>query len=229
MKTLKLIFVGFVLSTLCFSTALAQTKKQLEAEIGRLREELFALNQENMLLRQQRDQLTTQNQTLAGGQNAMQAEISRMERRIATMEQEYQDLANAYERMKAGSLVSSTAPGPIITGPDRSESRACALLENQLIDNTSYTLDYSRLNSSGWGIQVYSFGSLCQAEAKAQEFSKKYTMYKTYIRPKRVNGRRIYSVLYGSLKDEAQARTYCNNFRKIAKDKEGKAAFIVQH
>ncbi len=228
MKTFKLVFAGLFIATLCFSASFAQTKKQLEAEISRLQEEIFALSQENMLLKQQRDQLSSQNETLAGGQSAMQAEISRLERRISVMEEEYQDLANAYEDMKTGSLASA-APGPVITGPDRSESRACALLENQLNDNTSYTLDYTRLGSSGWGVQVYSFGSLCQAEAKAQDFSKKYSMYKTYIRVKNVNGRRTYSVLYGSLKDETQARTYCNNFRKIARDKEGKSAFIVQH
>jgi hypothetical protein len=214
--------------SLCFSAAFSQTKKQLETEITRLQEQIFALSQENMLLRQQRDQLTQQNETLSGGQVAMQAEISRLERRIAVMEQEYQDLADAYEKMKTGSLVSSAAPGPI-TGPDRSESTTCSLLENQLTDNTSYTLDYSKLNSNGWGVQVYSFSSLCQAETKARAFSQKYKLYKTYIRVKRVNGRRIYSVVYGSLKDEAQARTYCNNFRKIAKDKEGKSAFVIQH
>lgn len=230
MKTLKLTFLGFLFSTLCFSLAFSQSKKELQAEVGRLQEEIFALSQENMLLRKQREQLTTQNETLAGGQGAMSAEINRLERRISVMEQEYQDLVNAYEKMKAGSLVSNTVPPSTNNGPDRSNSGStCSLLENQLTDNTSYTQEYTRLNSSGWGVQVYSFGSLCQAETKAQAFSKKYKMYQTYIRVKQVNGRRVYSVIYGSLKDEAQARTYCNNFRKIAKDKEGKSAFVVQH
>lgn len=230
MKTLKIVSVCVLLSLVSFSGAFAQTKKQLKAEVERLREELFALNQDNLVLKHQRDELTTQNETYAGNQNALQTEINRLERRIGVMEQEYEDLADAYQDIREDKLASGEGTGGgVITGPDRSESRTCALLETQLTENTSYALDYTRLSSDGWGVQVYSFSTLCQAEEKAAVFSQKYKMYKTYIRVKQVNGRRIYSVVYGSLKDQQQARTYCNNFRKIAKDKAGKSAFIVQH
>lgn len=230
MKTLKIVSVCVLLSLVSFSGAFAQTKKQLKAEVERLREELFALNQDNLVLKHQRDELTTQNETYAGNQNALQSEINRLERRIGVMEQEYEDLADAYQDIREDKLASGEGTGGgVITGPDRSESRTCALLETQLTENTSYALDYTRLSSDGWGVQVYSFSTLCQAEEKAAVFSQKYTMYKTYIRVKQVKGRRIYSVVYGSLKDQQQARTYCNNFRKIAKDKAGKSAFIVQH
>ena len=44
-----------------------------------------------------------------------------------------------------------------------------------------------------------------------------------------MNGKKIYSVVYGSLKDEAQARTYTELFKKNARVKERSSAFMVQH
>ena len=105
----------------------------------------------------------------------------------------------------------------------------CEYDKLNLQPNRSYTLDFRKVDVHGWGLQVYSFSNLCLAKEKADEFSEQYSLYRTYIRVKDVDGSRVYAVVYASLKHRDQAETYRNNFKDIVEDESAKKAFLVQH
>lgn len=205
------------------------------------------LREENSLLKTQVQTLQRQTKTLAADNRNLQQKnqmvgkvVNRLRQDSAAMAMEYKLLSDDFVALQNSNTTSNAIGGTTggstnvfggtTAAPDPNDTRACARKQGQLSAGSSYFINtLSKLNSDGWGVQVYSFGNLCQAVERAEEFSSYYRMYKTYIRVKEVNGQRRFSVIYGSLRDEAQARTYCENFRKIAKDEEGRNAFIVQH
>ncbi len=221
-------FFALVLWAISFGELHAQSKKKL-------REENDLLTSQVQALQRQTQTLAVENRNLKERSALLQNAVDRLRQDSAAMSMEYKLLREDYQELEAKSTTattSTTATGftAASTAVDPNDSRPCARKQAQLTAGYSYFPEtLSRLNSNGWGVQVYSFSNLCQAVEKAEEFSEYYRMFKTYIRVKEVNGQRVFSVVYGSLRDEAQARTYCENFRKIAKDTEGQNAFIVQH
>lgn len=244
MKHPKYTFILLLLLSFGLPSLQAQSKSQLRKQVSQLQNDNAQMTKDNLLLKRRNDQLVKAYESLETDTKDMRGEMQGLQKDLDSIAWSHNQLKLAYEELKqqGGSGVaalpaytSSPVAEPASTvvvfadHPEPNDTRKCANLHYVLPPNTTYTLDYQELNSAGWGVQVYSFGTLCKAADKAAEFSAKYKLYKTYIRVKDVKGKRTFSVIYGSLKDHAQAKTYCQNFRKIAKDPSGKSAFLVQH
>jgi hypothetical protein len=238
--TIRNIFAALAVSFLITLSAQAQTKKKLIEENEQLKAEKVELQKANIQIEREKQALNKENARLNEANQQAQQEIQRLQQNIVDLKEANIRLNNLI--MESENNVKSTkaktgSTGAVATNSkatssfvaDPNDKRPCALKQNKLQTNQSYFLSLNKLTTKGWGIQVYSYESLCSAIEKAQEFSKSYKMYNTYIRAKEVNGKVMYSVIYGSLKDESSARFYCDNFKKIAKDAEGKAAFVIQH
>lgn len=223
MKLMKALVLLMVCS-FAFTTVQAQTKKELKAEVDRL-------TSSNTVLQNAVVQLQSQNRKLSEDVTQAQTDLNRVKRDSARLATDYNLLTNeyiAYKQQAATTAAENTATTST-SYVDPSDNRACALKQPTLQSGYSYTMSLGRLNSNGWGVQVYSSDNLCNAMEKAESFSNYYTMYKTYIRVKVVGSKRVFSVVYGSLKDYEQAKTYCRLFRENARSKEASGAFLVQH
>ena len=155
----------------------------------------------------------------------MQMQIDKLLQSFNTIKQDYNQLKSEYKSVQSGGRISNKNGEIANVNVEIGGNEDCGVNPSKLIPGNSYTMKFNKMSFKGWGVQVYSFASLCNAYKKAKEFSSYYKLFNTYIRVKMMKNRKIYSVIYGSLKDEEQARTYCTNFRKIAKDKEGQNAF----
>jgi outer membrane murein-binding lipoprotein Lpp len=200
-------------------------KDDLRTQNTMLRTTIGTLEAENSKLKTRTSQLESEVEVLKTDKARLAEELENAKKDNQALSADYEALAAEFEALKAkfeatGSSASS----------DPNDRRPCRLLENKLATNSSYFVDsFNRLNTQGWGLQLYSFNNLCAAMEKAVEFRQYYRMWKTYITVKEINGKRMFTVVYGSMKDELQARTYLQNFRKIARDVEGKNAFLIQH
>jgi len=222
-----LLLVGAVLT----QPLMAQSKKKLKEEIVRLKDEKNQLEVAYQDLSAKHDQAVIDKQQLANQNATLQQELQSLREQIAAKEKAYQLLEADKDELKSelAEIEQKEAAKDEAAEVDPNDTRRCAVLQGTLESGYSYTERFTRLNSYGWGIQVYAYYNLCQASEKAEEFKKYYKMYRTYIHVKEVNGRKMYAVVYGSLKDYDQAKIYCDNFKKIVKDPEAKGAFLIQH
>jgi len=231
-KNLLLLFtLGIIL--IGFNPVNAQSKKALREENTLLQTQVQTLQRQTQTLSVENRNLQQKNQLISKAVDRLRQDSSAMAMEYKLLSDDFVALQNSSTANTSGGNKNGSSNAFAVGGtsaPDPNDSRPCARKQSQLSAGYSYFINtLGKLNSDGWGVQVYSFDNLCTAVERAEEFSSYYRMYKTYIRVKQVNGQTRYSVVYGSLRDEAQARTYCENFRKIAKDEEGRNAFIVQH
>lgn len=233
MKFLKSIFlVVFILGVVV--SVQAQSKKKLKAENSQLKAANTVLQQKTKSLEADKKALTNKNTALKG-------DITRMKKDSAVSAMDYKLLSDEYkdfkkkviaERQKLEDAKNSggTDDGSITDVILGDNNNPCAIRQAQLEAGYSYDVDgLKRIRTQGYGVQVYSYRSLCNALEKASEFKSYYHMYKTYIRVKMIGNSKVFSVVYGSLKDQQQARTYCNLFKQNARVKERASAFLVQH
>lgn len=219
------LILGALALFLCYTPLVAQTKKELKATVERLESANVVLTQKNLQLQTQNRKLLEDAETAQATANQAQQELQAQKLQNEMLANEYQ----AYKRQIEAAKAEEQAKVAAGTFVDPNDTRPCAIKQPQLKSGNSYTLNLGVLNSKGWGVQVYSSDNLCNAMEKAQDFKSYYTMYKTYIRVKTVDGRKIFSVVYGSLKDYQQAKTYCRLFKENARAKEGNGAFLIQH
>lgn len=248
MKINRLLTIALLSATLGMPSAFAQSKKELKEEVVRLTNELTQSKRDNDALDSRNKELQQENQKSVAKVAALESENSALKDEIASKDKAYQLLSSNYSALQSQAAASASSGGKggsssggssASTGGskspqdlakvDPSDTRRCAKLQGKLAAGYSYTEDFTRLNSHGYGLQVYSYYNLCQAAEKAEEFKKQYTMYKTYIHVKELDGVTTYTVVYGSLKDYETAKNYCENFRKIAKNPIEQGAFVVQH
>lgn len=217
--------------------AFAQSKKEMKEEIVRLKDQVTQLTQENENLSTRNTQLQAESQKATSRASALESENAALRQELSSKEQAYKLLSSNYESVQqqaaaaqAAAESKQQAKQQATATIDPNDKRKCAHYHGKLQPGFSYNEDFVRLNSKGYGLQVYSYYTLCQAAEKAEEFKKSYKMYGTYIHVKKdAQGQLLYCVVYGSLKDYDQARTYCDNFRKIAPDPIAAGAFVVQH
>ncbi len=239
MKTVKTLAIVLSIALFSLTYAEAQTKRQLREENAQLKDQNARLTQEVDQLEQTNDRLMQENQSFVQQNRTLRDQVIEIQRENTTLTTDLQQAESEAEKLQARLDALATSPstggttggGGIIGGntPDPNDTRKCAYYQNRLKANTTYTELYNELHSEGWGIQVFSSGSLCQAAEKAEEFKKSYKLYNTYLRCKEVNGRYVYAVIYGSLKDHGQAKTYLANFKRVALSQWGGSAFLVQH
>ncbi len=241
MRTIQKIAVFSIIVLMAMPALQAQSKKTLRETVSQLETEVQTLTQENnqmdlvnTRLREENQAYVEQNSTLRSQVGQLQRENDALRTDNGSLVQENEKLKNrvdALASLPGGGTTANTGGFPTTgdgTAIDPNDTRKCAHFQGRLSPNVSYTEDYTILNSEGWGLQVYASRSLCQAAEKAEEFKGKYSLYKTYIRCKEVNGTYLYAVIYGSLREQDQARTYLNNFKKIS-GSWGANAFLVQH
>ncbi|MEZ4686019.1 MAG: SPOR domain-containing protein [Bacteroidia bacterium] len=223
-----------------FSTIQAQSRKALKEEVAKLQQEIVRLTQDLTTAEAQVDQLQQENQRYAEQNAAMSTQVTQLQQDNLALSQQYQQVLKDYESLQGGSGT-GTFPGtsggtgtsagttaPPTSGTASDDSRKCAYYQNKLTPNTSYTEYFNVLQSDGFGIQVFSSKSLCQAAEYAETFKKDFQLYKTYIRCKQIGGGQMYAVIYGSLKDKQQTQTYLNNLKQKYSSK-FKGSFVVQH
>lgn len=234
--------------------AFAQTKNELKKQVTDLEAQAATLRNDVITLENENDKLSSENRNYLERMNILNSQVTQMQRDYDALNQNYKLLESENQQLKASSGASTWggtsgssgsgswgSPGtstgstqPPATGssgylPYPQDNRKCAYYQDKLEPNQTYTELYNKLESSGWGIQVFASSNLCQAAEKAEAFKQEHKLYKTYLRCKSVGGRTFYAVVYGSLKDEAQAKTYLTNFKKIAKAPWGTGPFLVQH
>lgn len=220
-----------------FSVGLqAQSKKKLKTE----NEQLKAAN---TVLQQKTKSLQEENKALSNRNTALKASMTKLKRDSAVAAMDYKLLSDEYKDFKkraieerrkveeanngGGGVADDGSITDVILGDN---NNPCAIRQAQLEAGYSYdTEGLKRIRTKGYGVQVYSYRNLCNAMEKANEFKTYYRMYKTYIKVKMVGNSKVFSVVYGSLKDEQQARTYVNLFKKNARVKERSSAFLTQH
>jgi len=224
----------FLMVLFSFDVVCAQAKRKMMEENEQLKNEKVELQKANVQLEREKQSLQKENNALKQENQMLTSEVRRLQENVNDLKEANRNMTNKIAEASMTNAGKSSVTGNSKKNVeevkvDPNDKRPCAVNQAKLAANQSYFLTLNKLNTKGWGIQIYSYSTLCMALEKAQEFSKQYKMYNTYIRVKEVDGRRVFSVIYGSLKDEASARSYCENFRKIAKDNEGQNAFIVQH
>ncbi len=201
----------------------AQTKKKLKDEVKELKTANTQLRNENRKLKYEKEQADQEKKQIVDLTTFFENEVYRLRKDSAEYHAAYQAAVQKVTEQQAKKEENTYRADP-------NDSRVCAQKQASLKAGYSYFRDsFGRLNSKGWGVQVFTFSSLCQAQEKADEFAAKYHMWKTYIKVKEVNGEKVFAVVYGTLRDEQQARTYCENFKQIASGPEAKNAFLVQH
>ena len=211
---------------LCFGTSTqlqAQTKRKLKAALAQakrendsLRRAYHSLNIEleetdrlRVALAKENSSLRLVNQRLLSDKSSLEDEI------LALKQNPTQPLPPTSDSYTdAGS-------GPIVY---RDSSITCESVYDQLALNTTYSLNYEPMDMVGWGVQIYAFSSLCQAENKAYEFNETHTGYLTFIRVKEVRNRRYYAIICGSMSNRAEAR----NYRDILRDEALYDAFVIR-
>jgi uncharacterized phage infection (PIP) family protein YhgE len=218
------------------STVQAQSRKKLKEEVAKLQQEIVRLTQDLTTAEAQTEQLRQENQRYAEQNAAMSSQVTQLQQDNLALSQQYQQVVTDYEALQgATGTGAGTMPGTSVGGSTAppvggaaGDSRKCAYYQNKLTPNTSYTEYFNVLQSDGFGIQVFSTKSLCQAAEYAEKFKKDFKMYKTYIRCKQIGGSQMYAVVYGSLKDKGQANTYLRNLKNKYSSK-FKGSFVVQH
>ncbi|MFK7970596.1 MAG: hypothetical protein AB8F95_09520 [Bacteroidia bacterium] len=214
----------------------AQSRKKLKEEIAKLQQENVRLSQDLTTAEAAVEQLQQENQRYAEQNAAMSAQVTQLQQDNLALSQQYQTVLKDCQNAP-GAGTGATAGGGSATAPPTGggvapsgDSRKCAYYQNKLTPNTSYTEYFNVLQSSGYGIQVFSSKSLCQAAEFAEKFKKNYNYngYKTYLRCKQVGGAQMYAVVYASLREKSQASTYLRNLKSKDRKTFG-GSFIVQH
>ncbi len=211
-----------------FTNASAQRKKVLKEDIETLEVKNNELTLKNKTLTVENSRLIKENKTYV-------EEIKRLRSDSVAVNTDYKILADKFQdykkdaSMRAQLEKAANATKTSASYVDPTDKRECAVKQNSLKVDQSYRINLNPIDYQGWGVQIYSYSTLCAAVEKATEFSKSYSSFNTYIRVKQVNGERVFAVIYGSLKDAQQARTYCENFRKNVPLPEAKNAFLVKH
>ena len=228
MKFLKSITLFALLLSLSVGVQ-AQSKKKLKEEIDQLKAANTVLQQKTKKLEEEKISLSNQN-------TALKAEALRLKRDSSKSATDYNTLSTEYdsfkkkvidERQKTGTGTDDGAITDVLLGDS---NKPCLMRQSKLEAGYSYDAKtLQRIPTKGYGVQVYSYSNLCNAEEKANEFMKYYRMYKTYIKVKTVGTQKVFSMVYGSLKDANQARTYTRLFKENARVKERQGAFMVQH
>lgn len=197
---------------------------QLTSENQELRSSKDDLEKKTNSLAAMNEQLSYEMESLKSDVSKLQAENSNLKDEIDELETENEGLVAAVENSKSSS--SAVANGNNMP----KNSASCSSKQGQLQNNRSYFVDLtSTITAHGWGVQVYSSKSLCDAQGYAEQFEAYYKMWKTYVKVSQENGEQIYSVVYGTLKYEDQAKVYMENFKKIGRNENERNAILVQH
>ncbi|MBB3698960.1 SPOR domain-containing protein [Flammeovirga yaeyamensis] len=203
---------------------LKQMNAQLTSENQELRRSKDDLEKKSNSLAAMNEQLTYEMESLKSDVSKLQAENSNLKNEIDELESENEGLVTTLENSKSNS-------GAVANGNNMPANSAnCSSKQGALMGNKSYFVDLSStITVHGWGVQVYSTKSLCDAQGYAENFESYYKMWKTYIKVTEDNGEQIYSVVYGTLKYEDQAKVYMENFKKIGRNEDERNAILVQH
>jgi len=248
MKHLVPAIFWIIFSFLMISVSQAQSKKQLRQELARLEVKLNELQRENQKLLHQKEDLEQELFTKQELNRFLQREIARLREEIDATNSKYEALSaklDQFEQQYALEAAPSRPPRVAITpavevsyaqvnepaplGLPRAKETGCAYLSDRLQNNQSYSLDYEPQPANRWGVQVFAFTSLCQAEKRARDFAAQHPGAPTFIRPKVVNNRRLYAVVYGAWNDSLEAQSYRQDYVNAATDPISQGAFIVQH
>ncbi|WP_345368357.1 SPOR domain-containing protein [Algivirga pacifica] len=201
------------------------TAFNLKKKVPILREQKQRLLQERESLMNQNKQLSSENQSLMERVVELEQNIAHLDAQLTQMQPKVQ----AYEEMQVELARQDSLKKAGVPAPD--DNRFCAKKHGKLQVDRSYFTDLkSQVISNGWGLQIYSSPSLCDAQEVALQFEASHNYWKTYVKVKEIDGQTMYAVIYGSLKYKEQAQYYCNQFiKKVAKTEGELNAFLVQH
>ncbi|RMG16040.1 MAG: hypothetical protein D6730_25660 [Bacteroidetes bacterium] len=190
MKHLVPAIFWIIFSFLMISVSQAQSKKQLRQELARLEVKLNELQRENQKLLHQKEDLEQELFTKQELNRFLQREIARLREEIDATNSKYEALSaklDQFEQQYALEAAPSRPPRVAITpavevsyaqvnepaplGLPRAKETGCAYLSDRLQNNQSYSLDYEPQPANRWGVQVFAFTSLCQAEKRARDFA----------------------------------------------------------
>ncbi|AZQ62415.1 hypothetical protein EI427_09245 [Flammeovirga pectinis] len=223
-----------VLALLLSTSSFAQSKKklkqmneQLTTENTELRKGKTDLEKKSNSLTAMNDQLKYEVDGLKSDISSLQQQNEKLQTEVDALESENSELVASAEvaanTTSSGTSVSSGSNMPASTGQ-------CSSRQGQLQANHTYFVNLSsQIISHGWGVQVYSSRELCDAQGYAEKFQEHYKMWKTYVKVTEEGGSQVYSVVYGSLKYQDQAKVYLENFKKIGRNSDEQNAVLVQH
>ena len=184
-RTTIFFLVACLFAGLGFNQSLeAQSRKKLKEEIAKLQQEVVRLTQDLTTTEAQVNQLQSENQRYAEQNAALSSQVTQLQQDNLALSQQYQTVLKNYEAVTGGSGGVGTTPGttpgagtaPPAGGtgtlpPVSGDARKCAYYQGKLTPNTSYTEYFNVLQSSGFGVQVFSTKSLCQAAEYAEKFN----------------------------------------------------------
>lgn len=258
MKHLAPIVACILIPLLCIpSVSFAQSKKKLRQELARLEASLGKLKLENQQILNEKADLEQKYQTTRELSTFLREEVDRLREEIDATNSRYQALSEKFDRFQerhadqlpstsptpsstdelpaTEELASATPSPPVVKvayaeqGSARAKDLGCASLADRLDLNQSYSLSYESGASGNWGMQVYAFSTLCQAEQEAKAFSQQHTRFPTFVRPKLVNNRKLFAVVYGSWNQQSEAAAYCEQYRAQARSAQARGAFVLKH
>lgn len=235
MKKNQILSLAIILFTLTFSVnSFAQSKKKLKQMNAQLTTENTELRKSKTELEQKSNSLQAMNDQMKYEVEGLKADISSLQQKNDALQSEVNSLSEAneaYEEKLASYSVSGSGGNVATAGKNMpANSSQCSSRQGKLQANHTYFVDLSsQIISHGWGVQVYSTSSLCDAQGYAESFQSHYKMWKTYVKVSEQNGSQVYSVVYGSLKYQDQAKVYLENFKKIGRNDDEKNAILVQH
>ncbi|WP_281615881.1 SPOR domain-containing protein [Flammeovirga sp. SubArs3] len=229
--SVAIVFAALLIATPSFAQSkkkLKQMNAQLTTENSELRKGKMEMEQKANSLKSMNEQLTYEMEGLKNDVSALQNENGNLKSEVDELEKENEELIAALESASSAAATGGTAVSSGANMP--ANSAGCSSRQGKLQNNKTYFVDLSsQIISHGWGVQVYSTKSLCDAQGYAEKFQDFYKMWKTYVKVTEQNGQQIYSVVYGSLKYQDQAKVYLENFKKIGRNDDEKNAILVQH
>lgn len=227
--------LAFVVLVLFFSTSsFAQSKKKLKQMNAQLTTENTELRKSKTELEKKSNSLQAMNDQMKYEVEGLKADISSLQQKNESLQSEANSLSEANEAYeeKLASYSTSGSGGNVATAGNNmpANSSQCSSRQGELQDNKTYFVDLSsQIISHGWGVQVYATANLCDAQGYAEKFQDHYKMWKTYVKVSDQNGNQVYSVVYGSLKYQDQAKVYLENFKKIGRNDDERNAVLIQH
>ncbi|WP_044202025.1 SPOR domain-containing protein [Flammeovirga sp. OC4] len=234
MKNQILPIAVIIFSFMLAPDSFAQSKKKLKQMNAQLTTENTELRKSKTELEKKSNSLKTMNEQMKYEVEGLKADINSLQQKNEALQSEVNALSEsneAYEE-KMAMYAKSGSGGNVATAGNNmpANSSQCSSRQGKLQNNRTYFVDLSsQIISHGWGVQVYSTADLCDAQGYAEKFEAHYKMWKTYVKVTEQNGQQVYSVVYGSLKYQDQAKVYLENFKKIGRNQDEQNATLVQH